>query len=463
MKKILAILFILTVAFSNAQNSDAKKIIRRWGGAIEVQGFKLEVYLKITSRDNALLASIDVPIQGNFDLPADSVSFRNDSLWINFTAPVARYKGVYSKDSAYIEGNWYQGGQSIELNFSPATETAGRLPKPQEPSKPYPYIEEEITFENKKAKIKFGGTLTLPGKEKNYPAVVLISGSGAQNRNSELMGHKPFLVIADHLTRNGIAVLRFDERGVGASGGSFKNATSADFASDVISAVEYLKSRKEINKKQLGLIGHSEGGVIAPMIAAEKKDIAFIVMLAAPGLKGSDLLLLQNTAIGEGYGMTDVELAQAREENKKCYDIVCSDLPDSTQRRQLRNLFSEDEEDVDIVAINREIDRILSPWMKYYLRYNPQPSLEKVKCPVLVLNGDKDLQVPAKENLTEIENALKKGGNTKYTVKTLPGLNHLFQKADSGLPDEYATIPETFSPDALKMISDWIIEQTKQK
>ena len=357
------------------------------------------------------------------------------------------------------------------MNLSKEIIEKEKLVRPQEPTKPYSYYSEDITFENKIAGISLAGTLTLPKKDGVFPVVILISGSGPQNRDEELLGHKPFLVLSDYLTKNGIAVLRYDDRGVGQSKGDFKTATSSDFATDVESAISYLKTRKEINKKKIGLIGHSEGGLIAPMVASKSKDVAFIVLLAGTGIQGDQILLLQQKLIGKASGISDVDLQKNEIANRKVFDIVnkSNNLDQLNNdlttyiKQSLKDNPTEEKpagmSDDDFVKL--QVKQITNPWMQYFIKYNPAPALEKVKCPVLAINGEKDLQVPPKENLEAIKKALTKGGNKKVTTKEFPNLNHLFQECETGLPDEYAKIEQTFSPTALTEILKWIQTQTK--
>jgi alpha/beta superfamily hydrolase len=328
-----------------------------------------------------------------------------------------------------------------------------------------------VTFENTKANITLAGTLTLPTKVGKFPVVVLITGSGPQNRDEELMGHKPFLILADYLTRNGIAVLRYDDRGTFASKGNFAKSTTFDFATDVESAVNYLKTRPEIDQKHIGLIGHSEGGIIAPMVAVKSKDVSFIVLMAGTGVQGSELLIRQQEAIGKESGMKDEELKKNAEINREAYKIICNttdstklknDLTDFLQRKmkdfpasQMPKGMTADE------FVKAQMAQLNTPWMLNFIRYNPEPMLEKVKCNVLAINGDKDLQVDSKINLPAIENALKQGGNKKVIIRELPGLNHLFQECKTGLPNEYAEIEQTMSPMALETMLKWIKAVTK--
>jgi uncharacterized protein len=285
------------------------------------------------------------------------------------------------------------------------------------------------------------------------------------------LGHKPFLIISDHLTKNGMAVLRYDDRGVGKSSGDFKTATSADFATDVESAITYLKTRKEINTKKIGLMGHSEGGLIAPMVASKSKDVAFIVLMAGPGMQGDQLLLLQQKLIGKASGGSDENLLKIEFENRKAFDIVKKSNSTEQLNIDLTNFIKQNLVENPNTKIpdgmsnddfvNLQVKAIATPWMQYFIKYNPIPALEKVKCPVLAINGEKDLQVPPKENLAAIKNALTKGGNKKVTIKEFPNLNHLFQECITGSPDEYATIDQTISPIALEAITKWIKTQTE--
>ncbi|MDR1553896.1 MAG: lysophospholipase [Prevotellaceae bacterium] len=335
---------------------------------------------------------------------------------------------------------------------------------------PEAYYSEDVKFTNEKENFTLAGTLTMPSSKGVFPAVVLISGSGAQNRNEEIMGHKPFLVLADHLTRNGIAVLRFDDRGFGESEGYNSDATTENFADDVEAAVNYLLSRNEIDKTKIGLIGHSEGGIIAPMLAAKSKDIAFIVMLAGPGIQGKDLLLLQTALIAKSMGMPDSVIEQSSAVNRDLYEMICTiddkkELEEKATERAKQYLSEMPANmkggQTDENIISETIKEINSPWIKYFLRHNPAPVLEQIKCPVLALNGSKDLQVPSQVNLDAIKTALEKGGNGDFTVKELDGLNHLFQECKTGALTEYATVKQTFSPTALNEISTWILDRVK--
>ena len=461
MKKTTFILLASLFSLSNF----GQEITGQWNGALKVQGTQLRLAFNIAKTDNVLSSTMDSPDQGAKGIPTTTTSFENSILKITIANANIDYEGTLGKDNIII-GTFKQGGQSFPMNLSKEIIEKEKLVRPQEPTKPYPYYSEDITFENKNAGISLAGTLTLPKKDGVFPVVILISGSGPQNRDEELLGHKPFLVLSDYLTRNGIAVLRYDDRGVEQSKGDFTMATSADFATDVESAISYLKTRKEINIKKIGLIGHSEGGLIAPMVASTSKDVAFIVLLAGTGIQGDQILLLQQKLIGKASGISDVDLQKNEIENRKIFDIV----NESNNLEQLNNELTiyltqslndnpAGMSDDDFVKL--QVKQIANPWMQYFIKYDPTPALEKVKCPVLAINGEKDLQVPPKENLEAIKKALTKGGNKKVTTKEFPNLNHLFQECKTGSPDEYATIEQTFSPTALTEILNWIQTQTK--
>ncbi len=343
------------------------------------------------------------------------------------------------------------------------------LKRPQEPATPYPYYTEEVLFNNDHANVTLAGTLTLPSKRGNYPAVILISGSGPQNRDGEWMEHKPFLVIADHLTRQGIAVLRYDDRGFGKSTGNFHSGTSLDFSTDVESAIKFLKTRKGIDVKKIGLIGHSDGAMIAPMVAAKMSDVSFIVMLAGPGIPISELMVKRQVLMERRQGKSESEIQQSKEYIEALLTIIITSESEENLNSAL-NQFANDTKDQipdDQIPpgmtkdefISRQVAMLSSPWFKYVFTYDPGPVMEKVKCPVLALNGDKDVQVPSAENLQAIKKALFAGENDDVTVKELKDLNHMFQECNTGMIDEYAKIEQTFSPIALTEISGWIKKQ----
>lgn len=464
MKKLFS-LFILCIG----TGLFAQDITGAWNGLLTFPGGKLRLTLNVTKTGESYTATVDSPDQGAAGIPVKTIAYTGNTLTFSIPEIKADYKGTYANNT--FTGTFTQNAYPLPLNLSRDEVKVTAVKRPQEPVKPYPYYTEEVTFKNEKDNIILSGTLTLPKKEGNYPAVILISGSGPQNRDEELMDHKPFLVLADHLTKNGIAVLRYDERGVEKSGGSFETATTADFARDAAAAFAYLKTRKDINKKKIGFAGHSEGGMVAPMVAAENADVAFIVLMAGPGIAGDETLTLQNYLIGRANGMPEEELTRLAGINKKVYEAIKQENTPAALKARLTTVMNTDlkpllhskgipQDQIDQYA-QRQLDEMTSPWITWFIRYNPATALEKVKCPILAINGDKDLQVAPIANLDGIKRATDKGGNKKVTIKQLPGLNHLFQESATGNPSEYATIEQTISPVALNEISGWITKQVK--
>ena len=462
-------ILILVLTFLTSLAATAQDITGKWNGVLKVQETQLRLVFNVTKSGETFNATMDSPDQGANGIPVTKTTFENSKIKFEVANVRIEYNGEL-KDNEII-GTFKQGSQEFPMNLSRKAIEKEIVKRPQEPSKPYSYYSEDVTFQNLNAKVSLAGTLTLPKKEGVFPVVILISGSGPQNRDEELLGHKPFLVLSDYFTKNGIAVLRYDDRGVGLSKGDFKTATSADFATDVESAITYLKTRKEINKKQIGLVGHSEGGLIAPMVASKSKDVNFIVLLAGTGIQGDKLLLLQQELIAKANGASETDIKKSIQANAKLFEMVVQSNDNQKLKADLTYQINEiikNDNSAEIPNgvtkdqyIALQVDQISSPWMEYFMKYNPVPALEKVKCPVLAVNGEKDLQVPAKENLTAIKNALTKEGNKNITTIEFPNLNHLFQECQSGSPNEYASIEQTFSPIALAEITEWIKEQTK--
>jgi alpha/beta superfamily hydrolase len=458
MKKTVFFLIAILASFTMI----GQEIIGQWNGVLKVPGAQLRVVFNISKSENGFSSTMDSPDQGARGIPVTTTSFENSILKLQIPAASISYEGTLNKENMIV-GNFTQGGQSIAMNMSRGIIEKKVVLRPQEPQAPYSYYTEEVTFENKTDKNILAGTLSLPQKEGHFPAVILITGSGPQNRDEELMGHKPFLVLADYLTKKGIAVLRFDDRGVAKSTGDFKTATTMDFAKDVQAGVDYLRSRKEIDKSKIGLIGHSEGGVIAPIVAGNSKDIDFIVLLAGTGIRGDKLMLLQKEKIERQMGVPESEIQKGQEIFKGAYDLVVVSSENNTNLNTKINSYFKLQfgDKMSEAQISGLTSQIASPWMVNFLKFDPSTALEKVKCPVLAINGEKDLQVPADVNINAIKNALAKGGNKKATAKIIPNLNHLFQECKTGSPDEYATIEQTFSPIALEEISKWILAQVK--
>jgi len=463
------ITFILV--FCSISKLFCQDITGTWNGILKVQGMQLSLVFHINKTENGFSSTMDSPDQKAFGIPVTSTNFENSKLTIAIANARIEYEGVLGADGN-ITGTFKQSGQNFPMKLSEEKVEKEIIKRPQEPQKPYSYYTEDVVFENKSAKINLAGTLTLPSKEGVFPAVILITGSGAQNRDEELLGHKPFLVIADYLTKNGIAVLRFDDRGTAMSKGDFKTATTLDFSTDVEAALLYLQTRKEIDQKKIGLIGHSEGGIIAPMVAAKSKKVSFIILLAGTGIPGNELLLLQQELIGRVSGISEEDLKKSKISNTEVFEIVKKAVDSDQMTKSVRDYISKSIKSDPTFTIPNgmsesefielQVNQVTNTWMQFFTKYNPANALEKVKCPVLALNGDKDLQVPSKVNLEAINKALAKGGNKKVTIKELPNLNHLFQECKTGSPQEYSEIEQTFSPLALTEILNWIQIQTKK-
>jgi uncharacterized protein len=430
-----------------------------WQGALETNGmrFRLQLHVSHDTQGN-LVAALDSIDQGINGFPATNVSQKDSAVHFDLPAVGGSYEGTLKAAKNAISGTWTQGENSTALTFQRSDQIL-ELRRPQTPAKPHPYREVELSFPNSKAAVSLAGTLTMPRGPGPFPAAILLAGSGPLDRDEADDGHRPFLVLADYLTRKGIAVLRYDKRGVGKSTGNYDEATTADFASDAEAALSFLKTRKEIATGKIGLVGHSEGGIIAPMIASHSSDVAWIVMLAGSATKGEETLLLQSDLITRAAGMSDEQVAKSLEFDKQSYLLVREEKDRAMRESKLGELIKVSGlgPAMPPAFLQRQIHWISSPWFRFFLDYDPVPALQKTKCPVLALSGEKDLRVPPKENLPLIRKALQEAGNKDVQVTELPGLNHLFQHCVTGLPTESRAIEETFAPEALQAISEWIV------
>lgn len=460
---ILTILFIFNTFNSRAQ-TEKNQMAGSWLGSLEVGALNLRLVFNLAlSEKDSLTATLDSPDQGAKNIPLGKVTFTGDSLKIEAPLLGGRYDGRVVSGTE-INGTWQQSGQKFTANLRklPAQFTLNR---PQEPKPPFPYRTEEVLIPNKKFNIYLSGTLTIPEGEGPFPVAVLITGSGAQNRDEELMGHKPFLVLADYLTRHGIAVLRYDDRGVGKSQGSYATATSADLATDAEAAYLFLSGHKDINKSFIGLIGHSEGGLLSCMTASSNPGIAFVVSLAGQGVKGEEILYRQQADISRASGMSEAAIKDARDINRQLYAVVKKEKDNLKAEKKVMDTYlkilkkkklSPREIEDRMAQLSSSFNASTYPWFRYFLTADPATYWKNVKCPVLALNGEKDLQVAADVNLPAIEKAVKAGGNNNVTVKSFPDLNHLFQHCDTGLPAEYGKIEETMSTEVPDTIARWI-------
>jgi pimeloyl-ACP methyl ester carboxylesterase len=384
-------------------------------------------------------------------MPISGIALKENAFHFDVKSVGGAYDGKVDEKRALIKGTWRQGPGELPLDWK-RVDKPSALNRPQNPVKPYPYREQEVKYPNSQAAgVELAGTLTFPNTAGPFPAVLFISGSGPQDRDETLLGHKPFLVLADYLTRKGFAVLRFDDRGSYKSTGNYGAATSADFATDAEAGIAYLKTRSEVDAKKIGLLGHSEGALIAPMVAARSRDVAFLVLIAAPGERGRELLARQARLVLKANGKPEAEIVKAESAQKQIFELLCTEKDESLLREKLGKLVPAG-----------QVNALLSPWLRYFLEYDPLPALTHVTVPVLALNGSVDLQVEPKSNLAGVRSALAKAGNTNARIVELPGLNHLLQKSASGAVSEYAQLEETINPVALDTIGAWLLATTRQ-
>ena len=434
-----------------------------WQGVIKAGGSEVRLVFHLSHDGGQWTATVDSPDQGVEGIPVESTTVEASKISLEIPAAGARYEGTLNDDNSVIEGNWYQAGGTFPVDLQ-RVDKVEKITRPQDPVPPFPYDERDVSFYNEEAGITLAGTLTMPRGDGPFPAAILVSGSGAQNRNEETYNHRPFLVLADHLTRAGIAVLRYDDRGVGESDGDATTGTSADFAGDALAAFHFLEEQPGINRDMVGIIGHSEGGGIAPYIAAEYPEVDFIVMLAGPGFRGDVVLLQQSEAILRAGGAADEQIKRATEVNRSVYAVVNSEPDDEEAAEKIRKILFEafaQEIQADSrvkAALEAQVASIISPWSRFFLRYDPTDAFRKTTCPVLAITGTLDVQVVADLNLAAIADALAQGGNERVTIIEMEGLNHLFQHATTGLMHEYAQIEETFAPEALEHIAGWILD-----
>ncbi len=457
---IIPILLISLIASVCSSTSHENKIEGIWQGALKYPGVNFRIAFKITkSPGDTLIAIVYTPDGNDNKIPVSKISFKDSKLIIEVSALKARFEGEYISEERKIEGIWNQGELIKKLTLLPVSKII-RNKRSQTPVPPYPYTEVNVTFINKiENNIKLAGTLTFPEKGSSFPAVILIPGVGAHDRNYSIIGHEPFHVIADYLTRNGIAVLRYDERGVGESGGNRQNATSVDFASDVIAGIKFLKEKKNINPKQIGLIGHSEGGIVASIAAVNNPDVSFLIMMASPGLNGVDYNYQYEESVGRAYGLDENTLREKHLFQQKVFKVLLNNNSNDRKRKELIKIYKDYDPIIPLNKIEVAVKRFLSPWFLFNLKYEPQNFLSKINCPVLALFGENDIQVPPGRNKQAIEKILLDTGNKNFEVEVLPQLNHFFQTCRNGLPLEYGKLEETISPAVLQLVTKWIKER----
>ncbi|MDR3709050.1 MAG: alpha/beta fold hydrolase [Capsulimonadaceae bacterium] len=445
----------LTTALTDRQ---AARFAGIWEGTL--REFGLLVDLRITrDASGQYLCMLDSPMQGANGIPTTFTVAASD---IEVTAPAlgGSYKGSIDDANKSISGVFTQLGKAIPLVLA-KVDKAATITRPQTPKPPYPYKTEDVTFPGGADGVVLAGTITEPEGAGPFPAIILVAGSGPNDRDESILGHKLFFVIADNLTRRGFAVLRYDKRGTHLSTGDYGSATTEDFAVDALAAVKFAKSRKEINPARIGMIGHSEGGAIAPMCAAKSPDIAFIVLLAGLGTRGDHVILWQTAAMGKADGESPEVIAAGQEMLRKVIEIYAATPDQAAAVAKLKAYADQFAAATTLPAEVRAriavaLPLVCSPWFRGFLAYDPAPALQRVHCPVLALNGSLDKQVSPDDDLPGIAAALKAGGNRDVTTAVLPGLNHLFQPATTGGGEEYAKIPTTIDPAALARIGDWL-------
>lgn len=455
---LLCLLTLIPIA-SQAADSPAAG---HWEGEIELPTMKLQVMVDLTQENGAWKGDIDIPQQGAKDLPLEGITVEGTK--VRFA--IANIPGAPTFDGTLengaIRGTFSQGGAAVPFRLGREAVEVAR--KPQEPKPPLPYASEEVSYTN--GDIKLAGTLTIPEGPGPFPAALLITGSGAQDRDEALLGHKPFLVLSDYLTRNGIAVLRVDDRGVGGSTGKVDESTSADFAQDALAGVRFLKKHPKIAPDRVGLVGHSEGGVVGPLAASQSTDVAFVVMLAGTGVPGGEVITLQSERISRASGMPEENVKREDAIMRQSLELIRNEKDPAVRDARLRQLAKEAQalqgpegQAGGDEAVDAMVKSITSNWFRFFLDYDPRIALRKVKVPVLVVNGELDLQVIADQNIPEIEKALKEAGNPDVTIRRMPGLNHLFQPAKTGSPAEYAASDVTMDPAVLDLVAKWIRER----
>lgn len=440
----------------------------RWRGAIEIQGASLAIEVRFITGPQGPAASIDIPQQGAKGLPLQSVRFEPPR--IHFELPAGPGLATFDGElqAGVISGTFRQGAAS-------GTFTLRHEAVPAPAGEPLPYGTDEVTVKN--GDIVLAGTLSVPKGNPPFPALVLVSGSGPQDRDEDVFGFKIFRTLADHLTRNGFAVLRSDDRGVGKSTGNLRDSTSEDFAGDALAEVAYLRTRSEIDPARIGILGHSEGGIVAPIAATRSADVAFIVLMAGPAVAGDRILQAQNEMVARAEGLSEADAQANGELQRMMFAAVRTNQGweevDAAIRRlvlaRVARLPAEQQKaipDVNAYAAKTAAAQIAgakSPWFRFFLDYDPALVLAKVTCPVLALFGEKDVQVPADLNRPAMAAAFAKSGNRAAEIKVIAGANHLFQAAKTGGVREYAQLPHTFSPEFLDTVTAWLRTTTQKQ
>ncbi|AEV28977.1 lysophospholipase [Sphaerochaeta pleomorpha str. Grapes] len=431
-----------------------------WEGSLPLPGdIQLLLQFEVVTAPDGYSSFLSIRQQAIDSLQVHTTVFdeATGSITFDIAALQATFTGLLDATASpnTIEGTFSQGGALLPLVLEKNHTVSHRL---QEVVAPYPYISEDVSIPTANG-FSLAGTITRPDDKAKHPCVILVTGSGLQDRNEEILGHKPFLVIADALTKAGIVVIRYDDRGFAQSGGDGKNATSLDFADDAASVLSFLKTKEYVQQDTIGVLGHSEGAIIAGILAADNPSVAFVILLSGPGLAGMDLVLQQTRALVQGQGFSEEQIEAIIATNKKLYTTAL----DSSVSLEARKLSLE----AMLMASGypaekalEQVNALLSPWYLTFLALDPVTYFSRVSCPVLIVSGTKDLQVPTERNVSSLQQALASNGNMEVSVKVLDGLNHLLQPAITGQPTEYETIETTIDPSVLSLLSSWILSVT---
>jgi uncharacterized protein len=439
-----------------------------WSGVIETPMSPLSFVIHVALKDGKLVATADSPDQGATGIPIEKVNIKDGEVTFKMESIGASYTARFLIGKDVLDGQFKQGPAVLPLTMDKKPLETKQANRPQTPKAPFAYDVEEVVVHNAKANIDLAGSLTLPKDRKIRAAAILITGSGGQDRDETLFGHKPFLVIADHLTKQGYAVLRMDDRGMGGSGGSMETSTSADFVTDIEAAMNFLQKRADMPKNKIGLIGHSEGGMIAPMLAAQRNDVAFVIMMAGPGIKIVDLYTQQRELVFSTMGLPAESVSQITRLDRIAFDKInqlpLGAGPDESLLKIGQRIFASagaPDEETQTKQAKELMKAWTSTWFRYFLQFDPEPFLAETKAPILAINGELDIQVTAKENLAGIKETLANNSHPDFETKAYPQLNHLFQPAKTGAITEYAKIEQTIAPIVLEDIAKWLNKRFK--
>ena len=447
-----ALLLLLSAVSAAGQDFSLTQLQGLWTGTLNEGILNLRVAIRFDKNGAGKLDSLDQHVTG---IPVTAVRVQGYRVTFRVDSVDGAFSGIVMDEGNRLDGEWYQG---TTLPFILARD--GVMPKikrPQTPRPPFPYTEQDVKFPSFARNVFLDATLTIPEGSGPFPGVVLITGSGPQDRDESNLGHKPFWVIADYLARRGVVVLRADDRGTGKSTGIFNGATTRDFADDTAGAVRFLRTREFVGR--IGLIGHSEGGLVAPMVASDPglggKEVDFLVLMAAPGVPGDQIVIEQQILVSRAMGLPETLIERNREREQKILSVARSEADPVLAKAKMRAAVG-DFGGNPMSLLNSRFEEATTPWFRFLIGYDPGPALRALKIPVLALNGALDVQVPPEQNLPAITWELEAGANKDYEVVKLAGLNHFFQTATTGAPSEYGEIEETIAPTVLNLIGEWI-------